>query len=354
MQLRTERSRPCHSKRESNEPSNRCLFWGETGPTAFHDPDNNQDSEFCRAICDFLRHLEAAGRTPSTILAYRKSLIQLAQMLGDLEMTKIDSSALEEAFLRIVRASPSGMPLAPTTANRMRSTYRSFFAWCFSTGRMAANPAMGLRLEKARSLETAAFARNETATFLRMIRQSRDPFALRDEVLFSIYAFTGIRKAKALGLRVVDYDSLKMVLCIPKTKGGVHETKVVPGILAEVLEGYLQGLIRNGSGESDFLFPGMKKGAPLSSRQVQARFEQWKEISGLRRELTIHSFRVGFATRVHECSGDVLLTSKALGHRDVRSTERYVRLDVEKIRSAVERAFEPCQESREDGAVTFR
>lgn len=333
-------------------PSIRCLFWGEDNPTTFHDLDNNEVSEFSRTTHDYLRHLEAAGRAPSTILAYRKSLTQLGHSLGDLEMTKIDSTALEEAFLRIVQASPFCTPLAPTTANRMRSTYRSFFSWCFSTGRLATNPAVGLRLEKARSPETAAFGRSESATFLRTIRQSIDPYALRDEVLFSIYAFTGIRKAEALTLRLGDYDRLAMVLRVPKTKGGMHETRVVPRILARVLDGYLHGLMLCGATDSDHLFPGMQEGSPLSSRQVQSRFEQWRDISGVRRELTIHSFRVGFATRIHECSGDVFLTAKALGHRDVRSTERYVRLDVEKIRNVVERAFEPHQETNaEDTAL---
>ncbi|MGH8247870.1 MAG: tyrosine-type recombinase/integrase, partial [Gammaproteobacteria bacterium] len=56
-------------------------------------------------------------------------------------------------------------------------------------------------------------------------------------------------------------------------------------------------------------------------------------------ELTIHSFRAGFATALHRATGDVLLVSRSLGHRDLRPTMRYVQWLQPELRKAIDRAF---------------
>ena len=74
------------------------------------------------------------------------------------------------------------------------------------------------------------------------------------------------------------------------------------------------------------LFPGRIPGNGLTARQAQNRFEHWKAVAHLRPELTIHSFRAGFATALHHGCGDVVLVSQALGHSDVRPTLRHIKL----------------------------
>jgi len=87
------------------------------------------------------------------------------------------------------------------------------------------------------------------------------------------------------------------------------------------------------------LFPGRVPGAGLTARQAHARFERWKTKAGLRPELTIHSFRAGFATALHRGCGDLVLVSRALGHRDLRPTLRYVEPHTGRLPRAIERCF---------------
>jgi integrase len=87
------------------------------------------------------------------------------------------------------------------------------------------------------------------------------------------------------------------------------------------------------------MFPGRSSTKPLSTKQVQLRFEVWKIAAGLRSELTIHSFRSGFATRLHQVSRSPLLVSRALGHRDPTTTARYIAEDQTALKEALEKAF---------------
>jgi site-specific recombinase XerC len=78
----------------------------------------------------------------------------------------------------------------------------------------------------------------------------------------------------------------------------------------------------------------------LSARQAQNRFDKWKTPAGIRKDLTIHSFRAGFANRLFRTTGNIHLVARAMGHSDIRSTELYIEKDISVIREAVEDAFE--------------
>jgi len=187
---------------------------------------------------------------------------------------------------------------------------------------------------------TLEFTRQETAAFMSAISTSGDRLALRDMALFGIYIYTGIRRSEALDLRATDFDADRRELRIRSTKGGIPATRHVPHPLAAILTAQIRALSRShGDGVPDFLFPGTRPDCHMTARQAHARFNHWKTGSGIRPGLTIHSFRAGFATLLHQATGDALLVSRALGHADIRTTARYVAPDREKITRTIDRVF---------------
>ena len=114
----------------------------------------------------------------------------------------------------------------------------------------------------------------------------------------------------------------------------------VPPRLAEILERHISNLKQNSRFSANSpLFSSRQSGRSLSVRHVQVRFDKWKNIAGIRENLTIHSFRAGFATLLHETTGDFLLVSRAMGHRDVRTTERYIADNMHAVREAIDETF---------------
>ena len=73
--------------------------------------------------------------------------------------------------------------------------------------------------------------------------------------------------------------------------------------------------------------------------QVSNRFERWKRISGIRKNITIHSFRAAYAVQLYQKSKDPLLVSYALGHSSFETTKRYINQDHLNFRSIVNDAF---------------
>jgi len=60
---------------------------------------------------------------------------------------------------------------------------------------------------------------------------------------------------------------------------------------------------------------------------VQYRFAFWLSKSGIRHRVSVHSLRHTFATLPYRESGDLLLVNRALGHRDIRTTQRNVHVE---------------------------
>lgn len=63
----------------------------------------------------------------------------------------------------------------------------------------------------------------------------------------------------------------------------------------------------------------------LNKRSFSAYMKQFGKEKGV--EVTCHSIRVGAASELYKMTGDILLVSKFLNHKDVKVTQRYIRIN---------------------------
>ena len=73
----------------------------------------------------------------------------------------------------------------------------------------------------------------------------------------------------------------------------------------------------------------------LGARQIQLNFAQWLAQAGITRPFSIHSLRHTFATRLYRKTGGLYLVQRALGHRQITTTEVYARVSDDSLREAV-------------------
>jgi len=313
-------------------------------PNAFNSERNIPTSTvrvtLAQAIQAYVVHLDASGRTKGTISDYRRNLEELADLMGNPEINAIKDIDLNGAVSFLGHSEKSRCNRLPVTMNKIRSVYRTFFKWSFETGRIRKNPARFLSMGNAGSTPTTPITAKEVSIFLGTIRTSNDLHALRDEALFAVYAFTGIRRAEALALSVKDYDPASSILLVRCSKNKIARRQPVPSPLLSILNAYFVSLRRNGSADpSSPFFRGRISGASMSARQAQNRFNQWKIRAGIRNDLTIHSFRAGFANRLYETTRDIYLVARAMGHSDIRSTKFYIENNLSDIQEVIDKTF---------------
>ena len=315
-----------------------------TLPGAYRDyflPERTE-IELEAAIKAYLEHLKASCLAANTIYCYSEDLKRLLDKIGNIKLNLISGGILDKHLIQLRETGLDSSTRSIVTMNKIKSVYRSFFKWCFIKGFIDKDFTLDIRLVRSNSMRTIPINPEEISALLNTISTSNDLHSQRDKALFSVYAYSGIRRAEALALRISDYDGNAKILSLPKAKGGAKKIQPIPSILSFMLDEYL---------DNDFslkhsncklpLFPGNKPEDFLSGRQAGNRFDKWKRIAGIRKNLTTHSFRASYATQLYRSTKDPLLVSHLLGHRSVNTTTRYIKEGFTDIGDVLEKAFSP-------------
>lgn len=288
-----------------------------------------------RAIKAFLRQMAADGRTPASVESYRRQLVLLTQALGDVPLSRLTPDRLNGYLSSpALQLKVDGMPKQTSTINGAKSVIRAFFRWCAQTGLLERNPAAHVRLALASFPVTRHMTRLEVGRFLQTIRQAHHPLSVRDRALFTTLAYTGIRLSDVIRLCQSDVDLRRRQLVLRRTKGGRRERRYLPVRLSPILTAYLRSRPTVDASTGEPLFVG-RQGRPLSPRAVQYRFAYWLRRARIRTPLSVHSLRHTFGTLLYQATKDLVLISRALGHREVKSTQRYAHLDDRVLAKAV-------------------
>lgn len=296
-------------------------------------------SSLSEAIEPFLRQMAADGRTALSIRSYRRELLLLTRALTDVSLNRVTPDLLNSYLTSpAVQLTVDGTAKQASTINRAKSVIRAFFRWCQQIGLIERNPAAHLRFAVTAPPVTPHMTRAELNRFLRTIRRSRHPLAERDHALFATLAYTGIRLSDVIRLRTRDVDLVHRQLLLRRTKGGRCEVRPLSARLGMILSRYIRSCPPMAEGDGEALFFN-GQGQALSPRGVQYRFALWLRRARIRKPLTVHSLRHTFGTLLYRATKDLLLVSRALGHRDVKSTTRYAHLSDHILAKAINRMW---------------
>lgn len=273
-------------------------------------------------IAAFLDHLAVERRmSANTIDAYRLDLARLVHFTEEQSLS--DWSSLHAEQLRSLVAREHRRGLGGRSLARLLSATRSFCRWLLREGRIAANPAAGLRAPKAARKLPAVLDADALGAFLDNIDDDSTQ-SLRDRAMFELAYSSGLRVSELVAACWRDLDPAMTEMRVVG-KGG--KTRVVPvGRSARAaLERW-----RSATPVGEFLFPG-RDGAHLSTRAVQLRIKQHALRQGIAQRMHPHLLRHSCASHVLESSQDLRGVQELLGHADIATTQIYTHLDFQHL-----------------------
>src|SRR5437764_4687204 len=134
--------------------------------------------------------------------------------------------------------------------------------------------------------------------------------------LTTAYA-AGLRASEAVGLKVGDIDSGRMVIRIEHGKGGKDRYVMLSVQLLGILRTYWR-LAR----PQHWLFPGRDETKPIDVQVLHAACRLARAAAELGKRVTVHTLRHSFATHLLEGGTDIRITQVLLGHRSLATTAR--------------------------------
>ena len=144
-------------------------------------------------------------------------------------------------------------------------------------------------------------------------------------ILTTCYA-AGLRISEALQLKPTDIDSQRMVIRVEQGKGQKDRYMMLSPKLLETLRSYWRAMRPRG-----VLFEGDAPGQPINRSSVELACQKARRLSGIRKPITPHSLRHGFAVHLLESGTDVRTIQLLLGHRSLATTARYLRIATSKV-----------------------
>lgn len=292
------------------------------------------------ALEKYIIHLNAEGYSNNTIYCYSRDFRILLNLKGNIYLHTITEETIESILTHLRQSVLKQSVHTISTNNRIKIAFRSFFHWCYDSGYLGKNYISSFRLVSNRSKHTVPITQDQITQLFDTMSEFKDKLSKRDKVLFSVYIFSGIRKSEALFLRINDYNGSLNTLYLRKPKNAAKRCQAIPLILTNILDKYIaDNFNTNNTYNTRHLFPGQLENTSLSGRQASNRFNMWKKLSGIRNDLTIHSFRSAYAVQLYKISLDPLLVSYALGHRSFSSTKGYISDDIFDMKNVLEKAF---------------
>jgi integrase/recombinase XerC len=182
--------------------------------------------------------------------------------------------------------------------------------------------------------EADAAALIETAQITKTSAHKQNWEQARDAALFTLLYGAGLRIAEVLSLRW-GAAPLGEALRI-KGKGG--KTRLVPVLTAgrEAVAAYVAACPYGAHADDPLFFSA--RGNALSPRHAQRTMAALRGVLGLPASATPHALRHAFATHLLSAGGDLRAIQELLGHTSLAATQRYTKVDTQRLLSAYDKA----------------
>lgn len=299
-----------------------------------------------RALNDFASAARAEGKTHQAVRALRSRVMRFLRYLDeygyDLYRVGHREAAGYQRHLTETGRDDGGA-YSPRTVASYVGAAGAFYAFLSSHKLVVCNPFAGMR--KVRSIKTLPSGiptEEQMARLLSVLSHFDQELTLkrrvrryRLHVLAELLYATGIRITEAALLKVDDVDLEAGTIYVAHGKGGIPRTCILNGYAREVLELYItrarESLL------TAWHDPTLLFGTSWERFGVFAN-EGWKEYGAMcdLPHLHSHLFRHAVGYHLLRAGCPLPYIQQVLGHRRLRNTEVYTKVDAEDLRLVLE------------------
>jgi len=147
----------------------------------------------------------------------------------------------------------------------------------------------------------------------------------KHQVFITFVYATGLRLSEATNVAFDDIDRNRLQIHVRKGKGAKDRYIRIPESLVDILTEYYHRLK-----PIKYLFNGYKKGEAYCSSSGQWTMRQARKRAKITKQASVHTLRHAYATHHLENGTDLVYLKQQLGHKHLKTTERYIHLCAER------------------------
>ena len=223
--------------------------------------------------------------------------------------------------------------ISARTQARVISSVKSFFKFLIMEDyiindpcQLIQNPKIGLKLPDVLSIE-------EIDLIVSNIDNSSKHGQRNTTIIETLYS-CGLRVSELINLKISNIKFLEKYIKITG-KGNKERLTPISQKCLKLLSIYINEIrihqkIKSGNDDIVFL---NNRGSQLSREMIFTIVKKLTEKSGIKKNVSPHTFRHSFATHLIEGGADLRAVQEMLGHENITTTEIYTHLDNDYLRS---------------------
>lgn len=290
------------------------------------------------AIDEFLLYLEVEKNCSyDTVVGYEYDLNNFVSFLQS-HKRSLDVNDINKALVRrFIQGRVKNDHLSAASIHRQISALRSLAKYCVNEDIITTNFMNGIEKPKLDKKLPIYMTLQELRRFLTYLESYKGRFAMRNKVMFTLLATTGMRRQELVELTwgQIDLDN-----AVVRIFGKGKKERIVPlhPIVIPMLQDFKYHLPENLIQDTNCLFLN-KNGQQLNPRGLHKIFKETLNAAGMdSKRFSLHHLRHTFATLLLQENSenvDLRVIQELLGHTSLLTTQVYTHVNYEQKQKAV-------------------
>lgn len=280
---------------------------------------------FPEAAGTYLQSLASLGKSPHTVRLYTTVLHRFGDFLSSL------AGEITPATIAAYRSRLSEGDLSANSVRQHLTIIHAFFAKIEAFSRLTdgaeKNPVLREEIPDEIPLTYGDALTSEEIQTLLAVKPKASKMSIRNHALIVLLLQSGLRNSELRALTVEDLDFENHTVTVRHGKGDKGRVAPFPAKAREAVRAYL-AVRPDGLTDSDLLFGSTDGGGwhEYNGNALNALVKRYTR-SIIGREIHCHLLRHAAASAWDDAGANIRDVQKALGHSDIRTTERvYVQI----------------------------
>jgi Site-specific recombinase XerD len=281
----------------------------------------------------FLNYLQTEkDAAKSTIHKYRADLERLFDYLQVTDINEINQNHLRD-YLNYIRQTYNYT--SSSIANKINILHH-FFRFLHASGYINSNPAILIRSPRKKVKIPKVLNDIELEKLLKAPDHNSDTrfkkYALRDKLIFTMFAYTGLRRTELINLNWNDINLGNKYLIVRKSKNKNQRIIPIHDKVLELLDKYLSERLPL---KNNALFIG-RTDQRIHHNSLKNLFDRYIKIAGLAgKGYTTHTLRHTFATRLLNKDVSLVNIKNLMGYSSLESTQIYLHVTGKELEESI-------------------